>query len=61
MNYYLIRIIDTHHHIHLCNKTFSQVVEMLKGLDRETTDGFWNKKETILTSGESVYFARRGE
>jgi hypothetical protein len=55
-----IRIITTEGHIEVRDRSFSQTVEMLNGLDKDARDGFWNKQETKLVDGSSVYLVREG-
>lgn len=56
--YYRVRIIWADGRISVIDKSFSQVVEMLKGLSDDVRKAFWEKSETLLPSGDSVIFVR---
>ena len=55
-----IRIIQADGRVFVRDMAFSQVVAMLKDLDKDTRDAFWRKKETALTNGDSIYLVREG-
>jgi len=55
-----VRIIAADGRISVLDKEFSQMCEMLKGLDKAERDAFWRKRETKLPSGDSVYLVREG-
>lgn len=60
MSYDRVRIIGIDGSISVLDKSFSQMVEMLKGLSDEDRKAFWVKRETKLPTGQSVYLVREG-
>jgi hypothetical protein len=55
-----IRIIAPDGRISVIDKSFSQMVEMLKPLPETERKAFWAKQETKLPSGHSVILVREG-
>lgn len=60
MSYDRVRIISADGRISVLDKSFSQMVEMLKGLTTEQKASFWAKEETKLPSGHSVVLVKEG-
>lgn len=56
-----IRIISSQGWIAVAIKTKAEALTMLKGLTKEQQDGFWNKQETKLVNGDSIYLTREGD
>jgi hypothetical protein len=60
MTYDRVRIIAPDGAISVLDKSFSQMVEMLRDLTKEERAAFWAKKETKLASGHSVILVKEG-
>jgi len=58
--YFRIRTIHADGQIRVRDLAFSQMVETLKGLTKEADKAFWNKTETVLPNGDSIYLVREG-
>jgi hypothetical protein len=60
MTYDCIRTIHADGRITVRHLAFSQMVAMLRDLDKETKDAFWQQTETRLPNGDSVYLVQEG-
>lgn len=56
MERFRVRLIAPNGHISVIDKSFSQVCEMLTGLDRSTRNAFWDKRSVVLAGGTNAVF-----
>jgi len=55
-----VRIITAEGQVTVRDKSFSQTIEMLRGLDKAARAAFWLKQETVLPCGHSVLLIHEG-